>query len=67
MHGIGSLSASVISPTRGVKRLSKDGLFEREPDKFNQLAAKLADTEAAHAKCEDEWLELEMLREELEG
>ncbi len=47
--------------------LTKDGLFEREPDRFNQLAEKLAETEAAHAKCEDEWLELEMLREELEG
>jgi len=49
------------------KALTKTGLFEREPEKFNQLAAKLAETEAAHAKCEDEWLELEMLREELEG
>ena len=49
------------------KALTKDGLFEREPNRFNQLAAKLAVTEAAHAKCEDEWLELEMLREELEG
>jgi len=47
--------------------LGKEGLFERQPEKFQQLVAKLADTEEAHTKAEDQWLELEMLREELEG
>lgn len=47
--------------------LGQQGLFERQPEKFQQLVAKLAETEAAHTKAEDEWLELEMLREELEG
>lgn len=49
------------------KALTKEGLFEKQPEKFNQLATKLAETETKHAKCEDEWLELELLREELEG
>jgi ATP-binding cassette subfamily F protein uup len=47
--------------------LGKTGLFEQQPEKFQQLVAKLADAEVEHSKAEDEWLELEMLREELEG
>jgi len=47
--------------------LAGAGLFEKEPTKFNRLVAKLASTEAEHMKAEEEWLEIEMLREELEG
>ena len=61
---IEELTAEIV---RLNKALTKDGLFEKEPEKFQKLAAKLASTEAAHSKCEEEWLELEMLREELEG
>ena len=49
------------------RALTKEGLFEKEPEKFQKLAAKLASTESEHSNAEEEWLELEMLREELEG
>jgi len=42
-------------------------LFAREPKKFEQASAALAKIDADLAAAEDRWLELEMLREELEG
>jgi len=42
-------------------------LFEKQPAKFQELVGELAEAEKAHAAAEEQWLELEMLREELEG
>ena len=42
-------------------------LFARDPAKFDKTAAAIAKAEAERAASEDRWLELEMLREELEG
>ena len=39
----------------------------RDPQKFQAEADGLAAAEAALAEAEERWLELEMLREELEG
>jgi ABC transport system ATP-binding/permease protein len=47
--------------------LSDGALYARDPAKFNATSKALADTQAALSKAEDAWLELEALREELEG
>lgn len=46
-------------------RLGETDLFNRSPDEFHELSSKLQTTEAAIAKAEDRWLELELEREEL--
>jgi ATP-binding cassette subfamily F protein uup len=48
-------------------KLSDAGLYTRDPKAFETATAKLADAQAALAAAEEEWLELEMLREEIEG
>lgn len=48
-------------------RLSDSSLFSKDPAAFNSIAADLDALRGKIAKMEDEWLELEMLRSELEG
>ncbi|MBK9083312.1 MAG: ABC-F family ATP-binding cassette domain-containing protein [Rhizobiales bacterium] len=47
--------------------LADPDLFARDRDRFAKLSAVAAETAAALDAAETEWLELEMLREELEG
>ncbi len=47
-------------------QLSAPDLYARDPKKFAALSQMLADAQHAHAQGEERWLELEMLREELE-
>ncbi len=42
-------------------------LFTKDPAAFNRLAAEMEKLRESLTKMEEEWLELEMLREELEG
>ncbi len=42
-------------------------LFSRDPNSFAKLAAELDTLKTALIRMEEEWLELEMLREEIEG
>ncbi|MGQ7790936.1 ABC-F family ATP-binding cassette domain-containing protein [Faunimonas sp. B44] len=49
------------------ERLADTGLFARDPDGFAKAAAAHQQAEARLAAAEDEWLRLEMLREEVEG
>jgi len=48
-------------------QLSAPDLYTRDPKKFAALSQKLADAQHEHAKGEERWLELEMLREEIEN
>jgi len=48
-------------------RLADPALFAKDPAGFNKVAADLETKRARHAALEEEWLELEMLREEIEG
>jgi len=49
------------------KTMADPKLFARDPEGFSKLAAKLeAARQSVHA-MEEQWLELEMLREEIEG
>lgn len=49
------------------KKMADPNLFTRDPSGFSTLAAELEKLRSAQARMEEEWLELEMLREELEG
>ncbi len=48
-------------------RLSDPNLYAKDADKFAELGKTLATTQAALSALEDEWLELEALRESIEG
>ncbi|MEO0359698.1 MAG: ATP-binding cassette domain-containing protein, partial [Pseudomonadota bacterium] len=47
--------------------LSDPDLYAKEPAKFEKASAALAERQTALAAAEEEWLELEALREETEG
>jgi ATP-binding cassette subfamily F protein uup len=49
------------------KKLTDPALFSRDAAAFNKTATELEKERAALSAMEEEWLELEMLREEIEG
>jgi ATP-binding cassette subfamily F protein uup len=49
------------------RKLADPALFSRDPNAFAALAADLDKTERKIAAAEEEWLELELLRESVEG
>ena len=49
------------------KALAKPGLYEEDPKKFNAWAGELSKRESLLAEKEEEWLELELLAENLES
>jgi ATP-binding cassette subfamily F protein uup len=49
------------------ERLADSDLYRRDPKGFADATAALDKARAELAAMEDEWLELEMLREEIEG
>ena len=48
-------------------KMADPNLFSKDPATFNRLAAEMEKYRDSLTKMEEEWLELEMLREELEG
>ena len=48
-------------------KLADPALFAKDAEQFNRVALELDEKRARHAAMEEEWLELEMLREEIEG
>ena len=54
---IGTLEAKLADPA----------LFAKDAGQFNRIAGELEEKRTKHAAMEEEWLELEMLREEIEG
>ena len=48
-------------------RLAENGLFERDPKTFETTAQKLQEATAALEAAEEQWLALELKREEIEG
>jgi ATP-binding cassette subfamily F protein uup len=48
-------------------RLADAALYARDPAGFDKLSQALARTQASLATAEEEWLRLEMLREEING
>ncbi|MEK1869620.1 MAG: ABC-F family ATP-binding cassette domain-containing protein [Ensifer adhaerens] len=49
------------------EKMADPNLFTKDPNAFAKLAQELEKLRADLARMEEEWLELEMLREELEG
>ncbi len=49
------------------KKMADPNLFTKDPASFNQLAAEMEKLREKLTQMEEEWLELEMLREEIEG
>jgi ATP-binding cassette subfamily F protein uup len=49
------------------RRLDDPGLYVRDRAAFTQASAELATRQAELSEAEQRWLELEILREELEG
>jgi ATP-binding cassette subfamily F protein uup len=56
-----------VEMTRLNSLLADPRLYGRDPKSFADLSAKLSTAEAAKAKAEDQWLALELIREEIEG
>jgi ABC transport system ATP-binding/permease protein len=48
-------------------KMADPQFYVRDPDGFARAAATLDGLRADLARLEEEWLELEMLREEIEG
>ncbi|PKR87517.1 elongation factor 3 [Pleomorphomonas diazotrophica] len=70
-HALETLPGRIESLSEEAKRLhavlDDASLYARDPKLFASTTEKLTATEAALAAAEEEWLRLEMLREELEG
>ncbi len=70
-HALETLPTQIEKFQEGVSRvnaaLAEPGLFEKNPRRFDQLVKLLEKTQAELAAAEERWLQLEMLREEVEG
>ena len=70
-HALEALPKQIDKLTAEIARLNgllaDPAFYTRDPAAFARLSTDLATAEAAKAKAEDEWLEIELLREELEG
>jgi ATP-binding cassette subfamily F protein uup len=69
-HALKSLPAEIAGLEAKIAelqtQLSDGGLYARDPKRFTSLSADLAQAQNVLAECEHRWLELEMLREEIE-
>ena len=70
-HGLETLPKEIkkldTESARLNKLLADPNLYAKDPKGFADASAKLTAAEAAKSKAEDEWLALELIREELEG
>jgi len=70
-HALDTLPATIVKLHHDIDKLNallaEEGLFERNPARFNKALEALALTQARLAESEDEWLRLEMLREDAEA
>jgi ATP-binding cassette subfamily F protein uup len=70
-HGLETLPQRIADLSAEISQLqsqlSDGALYARDPKRFSELSAKLQAAESEHAAAETRWLELELLREEIEG
>ena len=70
-HALETLPQTILALTEKVRalhgRLDDSGLYARDRKSFEETSAALASTQAELAAAEAKWLELEILREELEA
>ena len=63
----GELAALEAAIEQAEKELADPNLFSRDGERFSTLAAQVTADKETLAQKEDQWLELEALREEIEG
>ncbi len=70
-HALEKMPGEIEKLTALIAKLHADladpALYARDPKKVADLNEKVAKAETDRAACEDRWLELEALREEIEG
>jgi len=70
-HALETLPAEIKKLENEIARLNEaladPGLYAKSPDEFEKKSQALGAAEAKRAAAEEQWLELEILREELEG
>jgi ABC transport system ATP-binding/permease protein len=70
-HALANLPAEIATLQNNVRRLQKQmddpGLYARDRQGFGQASEALAAAQSQLAAAEERWLELELLREEIEG
>jgi len=70
-HALETLPKEIARLTGEIERLNAQladpAFYARDPKAFATASAKLTAAEAAKSKAEDAWLELELIREEIEG
>ena len=70
-HALETLPARIDELGRLIAKvqdaLADPGLYGRDPVRFGQMSGKLGELQRELAVSEERWLELEMLREEIEG
>lgn len=70
-HALESLPREIERLSAEIARLEQQladpGLFARDRAAFESAGKKLAEARATHTAAEDQWLELELMRSEIEG
>jgi ATP-binding cassette subfamily F protein uup len=70
-HALKTLPKQIATLQATIRRLQQrfddPGLYTRDPKAFAETSASLATTQSELAAAEEKWLELEMLREEIEA
>jgi ABC transport system ATP-binding/permease protein len=70
-HALKTLPQQIATLQTTIHRLQQrfddPGLYSRDPGAFAETSTSLAAAQAELASAEEKWLELEMLREEIEG
>ncbi len=70
-HALETLPGTIDALQREIAKLqatlSDPGLYSRDPQAFETATAQLTKAEGELSQAEERWLELELLREELEG
>lgn len=69
-HALENLPGEIEALEQDIKKLNdalaEPGLFEANPARFDKLVKTLAGRQAALDAAEEQWMELEMMREEME-
>ncbi len=70
-HALDTLPAKIDILRKRIQTLetamADPALYTKSPDKFNETSQALSKAELELTACEEQWLELEMMREEMEG
>ena len=70
-HALETLPAQITALEHEIhalrEKLADDGFYARDPNGFSAAATKLAELQAELAASEERWLELEILREGIDG